>query len=650
MIRILLLALIITATPLLSDEGMWPLNMVPHKQIEDQAWLTEVQKACLRMSTGGSASFISPKGLLMTNHHVGGKAIYNLSGEQRDLMKEGFYADTYAKELKCPNLFVEQLVSIQDVTDEINKELPPAGKEKKRKEAIAHLCKRKQEETGLKPEVVTLYQGARFHLYLYKRYTDVRLVMAPEQEIAFFGGDAANFEYPRYCLDVAFFRVYENNEPLASCDYLKWSPEGPKLKEPLFVMGHPGHTERKLASHHLAFMRDQELPMILQLLEERLACLDEYAKQSAEHERQASQRIYSLRNVKKVFKATYAGLKNSSIIKNKETFEKEERLDTSQIQACLEQSKTFYYKYHILEGIGSHYSKLYSFAKILVRAQEELAKPAHLRLPEYTESELAALELDLFSTEPLYPALEKALLVDGLLRLEKRIGKEVFNGKSVEEFASYLIANTELQDVAVRKRLYTNPQEIQTSKDPLILFAKALDPYARELRERYENEVESVLKDSYTTITETLFEKYKEALYPDATFTLRLSIGQMAGYVEEGIEIPPTTQIEGAYLQGSTLPKSWSEKQHLVDKKVPFNFVSTNDIIGGNSGSPIINKNKEVVGIIFDGNRHAFMWNYEFNETQGRAISVHSQAILESLKTIYDAKPLVDEILRARSG
>ncbi len=673
---------------LFADEGMWPLNMVPHDEIAktygvelSPEWLEHVQKASLRFSTGGSSSFVSPNGLLMTNHHVGSSAIYSLSSEQNDLIKNGFYAQSLEEELLCPNVYADQLISIQDVTaqvlEDLSETMTPREREEARKAATARICKKAQEETGLQPEVVALYRGALYHLYLYKRYTDIRLVMAPEQDMAFFGGDDENFEYPRHSLDVSFFRVYENNEPVDSKDYLKWSKSGPSVDEPLFVLGHPGRTDRILTSDHLQFVKDVRLPYTLQFLGERIESLQQFSAESEENRRIALQDIHKLRNSQKVFLAMERILKEGSIIKNKKRFEQELFKTTENepwlaLQKELAALRIYYADYYIFEMLtlgGCHY---YDFAECLVRASQERVKANEKRLREYRESELPTIEMRLFSEEPVYPALEKAKLIDSLTIAVKIFGVShpqialALDGKSVEERAEELIANTQLGSIEYRRKLYENPEELLGAQDPFIKLALAVDPYARKLRERYDNEFAACEKESYAQIADILFKRYKESMYPDATFTLRLSVGTMKGYEDVALngydllteEVPPFTTFETAYVKARNhsfqepykMPQNWRQSERLVQMQTPFNFVSTNDIIGGNSGSPVINKNGEVVGIIFDGNRHAFSWDFAYDDQVARAVSVHSQAILEALMHIYEAEELVAEITTSKGA
>lgn len=659
------------------EEGMWPYNMIPKQQIQekygvtlDEDWIQKAQKASLRMSAGGSASFVSKKGLVMTNHHVGAESLYNLSTADQDFIEKGFYAKSYEEELKCPNLYVDQLISIQDVTQEVNQNIGQgmntADREKMRKAAIASIKKKAEETTHLQPEVVMLYQGARYHLYLYKRYSDVRLVMAPEKSIASLGGDTDNFEYPRYNLDMCFFRVYENNQPLNTSDYFKWSKSGPKEGEVLFVSGNPGRTERMYTSDHLRYLKDFRIPMVLDFLNEKKGVLESFSKKSKENKRIALKDYSSVMNARKVYMGIRMGFQDLPIIPNKEKYElglyksvdSPEYAPWSDLKEVLDKARVLMPSFFVLEGAASNYCKMYVWARDLVRYQAERLKPNEVRLKEYVETELPALELDLLSEEPVYLELEKAYLISSFERLKRTLGenhpsvKIALAGETPAGRAEELIKNTKLMDVKVRQQLYTHPEEIVSSQDALLVLARMLDDSARSVRSKYEDEIESVVKESYTKIAKIIFDKYGESVYPDATFTLRLSMGKMEGYKVKKEYITPTTTIGGAYLHAKehhfvepfALPPSWIAKEGSIHKDTPFNFVSTNDIIGGNSGSPVINAKSEIVGLIFDGNKYSLIWDQQYDEVQGRAISVHSQGMLEALKSIYQAERLLQEI------
>jgi hypothetical protein len=649
-----------------ADEGMWPFNMIPKQMGVDEAWAIHVQRSCVRISTGGSGSFVSPTGLIMTNHHVAASMIYNLSSEGKDLIEGGFYAPEFGKELKCQNVYVDVLMSIENVTDLVNKNLldtMTAGeREAARKTAINQIKQEWQAKTGLQPEMVTLYQGARYHLYLYKRYSDVRLVMAPEKNIAFFGGDEDNFEYPRYNLDVTFLRAYENGKPLETKDFLKWSESGPKLGEPLFVAGHPGKTQRQYTSSHLEFFKDVDLPLYLKVFGEKMKALEEFSARSPENERIAKQPLFSLSNGFKVLNGMQRGFAEGDIIQKKRKFEMSLYGDPNSfkpwvnLKTALQHEKADYPAYLILEKFN--YTKLFTWARQLVRLAAEKSKPNEMRLSEYTDSEIPTLELSLFSTEPVYPGLEIANLTASLKLLEEILGKQhpavkaALASKTPAERANDVINGTKLGDPSFRREMAAH----LTETDPLIGLAVALDPYARESRKKKDDYLFGIMKESYAEIAKQVFKKFGETVYPDATFTLRLSKGVMKGYFENKKFVIPMTTFAALYATAEKkgkdpafqLPSSWLKKSGLIRKSsAPFNFVSTNDIIGGNSGSPVFNAQREVVGLIFDGNIHSLVWDFEYDDTQGRAVSVHSQGILEALNHIYNAHELTHELVNS---
>jgi peptidase S46-like protein len=668
----------------LADEGMWPLNHLPTQSLQkkygftpDEAWLKHVQRASVRVGAGGSASFVSPDGLLMTNHHVASDVIADLSDEKHDYIKDGFYAPTRDKELKCPHLELDVLMEIEPVTEKVNagtEKMSPADAMAARKKNKAEIEKEAKERTGLQPQIVELYNGARYDLYLYKRYTDVRLVFAPESEIAFFGGDPENFEYPRFNLDVSFLRAYEDDKPAKTPDYLKWSATGPKDGELTFISGHPGRTQRLYTVDHLRFLRDVHVPLILNAYNQREVALMLFSQRSAENKRIARDDLFGIQNGRKAYSGILAGLLDPKLMDLKERAEKELRsfIDEDaartkeyggaheKLTSALESVRPYYAEYFLIENRRAGMCRLFSIASKLVRAAEERAKPDGERLDEYRDASLASLERDLFSAAPIYPELDQYKLEDSLIRLGRALGGDhpyvqtAFGGKSAAARAAELIAGTQLLDVAVRKKLYEGGSSaIAESKDPMIRYAAELDPTARKIRQRYEDEYESVEKEAYTRIAGARFEKYGQTVYPDATFTLRLAIGTVKGYEEAGRKIPPMTDFSGLYELSKKhentdpyhLPKRWEERKGKLDLSVPFNFVTTNDIIGGNSGSPIFNRKAEVVGIVFDGNIHGLIWDFQFSDELGRAVGVHSQSIVEALRKVYGADALANEIL-----
>ncbi len=672
-----------------ADEGMWLLNHLPKDDLKakygfvpDDAWVEMVQRSCIRVDAGGSASFVSADGLLMTNHHVASDIIADLSDAEHDYIRDGFYARTRAEELRCPKVELSVLMKIEEVTDRVNagsgSAASPAAAQEARKLAMAAIEKEAKDRTGLHPEIVELYHGARYHLYLYKRYTDVRLVFAPESEIAFFGGDLDNFEYPRFNLDISFLRAYEDGKPAKTPDHLAWSANGPGVGELTFIVGHPGRTQRLYTVEHLHFLRDVHIPLILNCHNQREIALLQFCGRSDEHNRIGKEDLLSVQNGRKAYCGIIEGLLDTRLMKEKERAqasltrfiasdsERQKKYGAAcqNLAKALSDLRPSYAAYFLTGNRRSSLCRLFDIARKLVRAAEERPKPDGKRYEEFRDANLASLELDLFSPAPIYAALEEFRLRDGLIRLGRVLGgdhpmvKTALEGQGPAGRAADLVAGTKLMDVAYRKSLYNGgTSAVAESKDPMILFAKTLEPASRRLRDQYENEFESVQTEAYAKLAGALFEMHGDRVYPDATFTLRLAIGTVEGYEEGGLQVPAMTTIGGAFERAEqrdyqppyNLPKRWREGQDKLDPATPFNFVCTNDIIGGNSGSPIFNRRGEIVGIVFDGNIHGLIWDFQFDQTRARAIGVHSQAIIEALSKLYDAKDLVAELHGHRS-
>jgi hypothetical protein len=672
-----------------ADEGMWLFNNPPVKLLQEKyhfqptaAWLEHVQKSSVRFDNGGSGSFVSPDGLVMTNHHVGAGCLGKISTKDKNYLATGFEAKSNADEPKCADLELNVLMSIEDVTARVAGAVQPgmdaASAEKARRAEINNIEKESRDKTSLRNDVVTLYNGGQYHLYRYKQYTDVRLVFAPQKAIAFFGGDPDNFEYPRYDLDICFFRVYEKDKPVHVDNYLKWSESGAAEGELIFVSGHPGRTERAETMAHLLYQRDYAVPGGLNLLRRREVLLKNYSDRGTENARRAEDDLFGIQNSRKAYLGMLAGLQDPAILGKKRDAEKELRDAVSkdpkmsqsygdgwdQVAATIETLIKIRDEYNLF-AIGpqrrsqSFNSDLFDIAIKLVRLAEETSKPNGERLREYSEAGLDSLKLQLLSDAPIYEDLETVQLADSLGMMAEALGEDnamvqmVLAGKSPRDRAAELAQGTTLKDVAVRKRLADGGlKAIQESNDPMIQLAKLIDPESRRIRQVFEQQVDEPQRQAYGKIANARFAVYGSSIYPDATFTLRLAFGEAKGYTEAGQQIPWATTLGGTYEHAAAhynkepfeLPKIWNERKSRLTLSKPFNFVSTADIIGGNSGSPVINRQGELVGIIFDGNIESLALDYTYTDKEARAVAVHSAGILEALRKVYEANRLVTEL------
>jgi hypothetical protein len=680
LIGILSVALIL---PLAADEGMWLFNLPPkdllkakHNFLASDEWLKHIQLSSVRFG-GASGSFISPDGLVLTNHHVGQGAIQNLSTPERNLMQAGFYARTRGEELKCPNMELMVLQEIEDVTPVINAAEKPsmtaAQAADARQKARADLEKKFSEQTGLRCQVVTLYSGALYHLYKYKAYTDVRLVFAPEFLTAFFGGDPDNFTYPRFDLDITLFRIYENGQPLRTPHYLRWATRNIGEGDLVFVSGHPGSTGRLLTMAQLEFLREVSYPLAMANNERRQALLHAYSQKGAEQARVALQSLFGIENSLKATRGYQSGLLDKKLMDRKAEEEKAFRQavladpDLSkdygqaweEIAAAQKAYASFFKAYFFFERGQGFNSNYFTMARSLIRIAMERTKPNADRLREFTDSNLASVQRRILSPAPLYDEFEVVKLADSLAQLKEELGetpevKWILAGRDPETAAKDFVSGTKLKDMEVRKKYLEGGLEaVYLSPDPMIKLALLIDPVSRGLRLRYEREVDSVEVRNGALLARALFKLKGTSVPPDATSTLRLSFGVVKGYVENNKKIPFQTTYAGLYRKSEQngnkdpyeLPPSFLLKKAALNLSVPLNFVSTADSIGGNSGSPVVNRKGEVVGVLFDGNIQSLPTRFAYEQEISRSVMVHSQGIIEALRKIYQAEPLVEEIL-----
>ncbi len=679
----ILLASILLVLPIFADEGMWLFNKPPKDLIQKKYGFTVTPEFMdhLRLASisfgGASGSFISPDGLVLTNHHVGQGAVQNLSTKDRDLMKTGFYAPTRAEELKVPGMELRVLQGIEDVTDRVlGAEKPgmtPVEAADARGKVIAALEKETTEKAGLRGVVVTLYSGGMYHLYKYKLFNDVRLVFAPEYLIAFFGGDKDNFTYPRYDLDITLFRIYENGQPYKSADYIKWSTAGIKEGDLLFCSGHPGSTGRLLTYAQLEFLRDTSYPFTIANFKRRQAYMREYSKLGEEQARVALRNLFGIENSLKATIGYQSGLLDKSLMDKKLKEEQALRAAVAknpdlekqyggawdEIASAEKAYAAFYKPYTFFERANGFYTTYFAIARNIVRLAMEKPKPNTERLREYRDAGLPSVERGILSPAPIYDEFETLKLSDSLAQLQQELGdwqetKWILGGRSPQDVAKELVAGTKIKDVGFRKALVAGGLDaVYQSQDPMIKLALLVDPVSRGLRARYEKEVDAVETKNGTRIAQVMFKLEGTSIPPDATGTLRLSFGVAKSYVENGEKIPYQTTFAGLYTISQKaankdpyeLPESFLKKKSAINLSTPLNFVATVDSIGGNSGSPLVNRKGEFVGVLFDGNIQSLPTRFVYEDKISRSVMVSGQGIIEALLKVYDAKPLVDEIL-----
>jgi V8-like Glu-specific endopeptidase len=668
----------IAALPLTAvhaDEGMWTFDAFPAAKMKatygwapDQAWLDKVRSAAVRLTGGCSASFVSDQGLILTNHHCVVDCLQNLSTASNDLVANGFNAATRERERKCPGQQAEVVTSITDVTPAVKSAVGALTGEaavKARDAKIAEIEKAGCTDTATtRCQVVKLYGGGEYKLYKYRKYSDVRVVWAPEFQAAFFGGDPDNFNFPRYALDAAFLRAYEGGKPVATPAHLQFDPRAPVDGEVTFVVGNPGSTQRLFTLDQLAVQREVALPVTIQTYSELRGRLINAMESSPTKAREGGDTLFGLENSLKVYMGRAKALNDPAFMKTlidaetalKATAAKNPAIGDpwAQIAQADRAYRDIYLPYRFTTPRG----ELYSYAIELVRAAEERAKPNGERLPEYTESRLPLLQKQVLDPKPVYPWLEEMMLEWSLSKAREYLGaddpdtKLLLGKESPEQLASRLVAGSKLADPAYRKALWDGGlAAIQASKDPMILYALKLDPRQRQLQQAYDERYDAPVTAAQAKLAAARFDAYGNSVYPDATFTLRISYGQVKGWVERGQQVPTRTTIGGAFeratgAQPFKLAKAFVANEPRIDKATVYDFVTTNDIIGGNSGSPVIDRNGTVIGAAFDGNIHSLGGNYGYDPVLNRTVVVSMAAVQEALKHIYPAPALLAELTR----
>jgi V8-like Glu-specific endopeptidase len=679
------LAVVALCTAVAADEGMWTFDSFPRDGVKQKygvevsnAWLQSLQASVVRLEEGCTGSFVSGSGLVLTNHHCAQTCLAENSTAARDLVANGLIAATADQEVRCQGQQVSVLVATEDVTAQVGKALagvPPAEAATIRNRTLTTLeqaCEERASKTGtpLKCETVTLYQGGQQWLYKYKRYDDVRLAFAPEAAIAAFGGDPDNFQFPRWCLDMSLLRVYENGKPAATPNHLAFDWSGAKEGEPVFVAGHPGSTDRLMTVAQLRTQRDVFLPFWLLRFAELRGRLIQYSKTGPEAARTAKDLLDTIENSLKVRRMEQVALLDPALFTQKEAEERKLREavgadpalkaragtawdDVAQAEAAY---RAILVPYVFLEGGAGFNSDLFNHARQLVRASAERARPNADRLRGYTDAQLPQVKQALVADTPVYPELEQVRLSFSLERMREWLGpdhpvvKQVLGNASPDQRARQLVSESTLADPKVRASLFEgDAAAIAASPDPMIRLARAVDPDARALRDRYEREVEAPVERAQQAIAGARFKVYGTSLYPDATFTLRLSYGAVAGWQEPGGPVTPFTTLTRLFERATgappfVLPPRWLDARASLDLAARANFVTTNDIVGGNSGSPMVNAAGRIVGLVFDGNIHSISGSYWFDAEKNRTVAVHPAFIRTALGTVYGADRLATEL------
>ena len=679
---------LVASWPLHADEGMWTFDNFPRAAVKEKygvdisaAWLKRIQRSITRHETGCTGSFISPHGLVMTNHHCAMECLSDLSSSTNDYVANGFVAAARSKELRCEGETLSVLIDTEEVTANVNKAtagLPDAKANEIRKSELSKLeaacteASQRHPDGPLACEAVNLYQGGQYFLYKYKRYSDVRLAFAPHDSIAAFGGDPDNFNFPRWALDVSLMRVYENGAPAATPNYLRWRSEGPKPGEPVFVAGHPGTTHRLWTIAQLKFQRDTQVPAYIARNSELRGRFIQWGKNGEEPLRIAQDSLVSVENSLKVYRGLHQALLSDAFWNAKTRAEQSLRASIAndprfkdlgdpwgEIDKAQERYRNIYDRYMYVESGMGFKSKLFAYARWLVRGTTETTKPNAKRLREYAESNMHKVTTGLLSDTPVYPQFEQLLLSFSLDKMRENLGpddplvRKLLSVESPDSLAAKLIAGTKLADPKLSKQLWDGgPAAVAASTDPLIVLARDIDPDARAMRKIFEDDVQAVTAANQEKIAQARFAVLGTNTYPDATFTLRMSYGAVESWSEKGAVVPNFTRLSRLYERATgkapfALPQIWLDKRNRLDPNTPFDYVTSNDIIGGNSGSPVIDAQGRIVGLAFDGNIHTISGAYWYDTTANRMIAVHPRIIVTALEDVYGAQTIAQEIIGA---
>jgi hypothetical protein len=682
LLRFLLLGTTLLSFPgtTLADDGIWLVNEFPRSAVKakygfevSDTFLEKLRLGSVRFNSGGSGSFVSADGLVFTNHHVASECIQQLSDKDNDYLKNGFRAKSRAEEKACPDLELNLLLRIENVSEKVKAGITAATPAEEanalRRSRMGEIEKECSAKSGNRCDVVTLFSGGQYHLYEYKKYTDIRLVFAPEKAIAFFGGDPDNFTYPRWNLDITFFRAYENGKPVKPLHWFPWSKQGIRKGELTFVSGHPGSTGRLNTVAELELQRDESLPFSLERIGALIAALKRYAAESRENARVADDEIFSNENSQKAFRGFLDGLRNPAFLAQKERAEKalrariaadpaKQQLYGSAWDEIAKASKilrAIYRDYVAWETTPVRSSQLMTIGRQVYRYAIEKTKPNRERLREFSEAGLASLESSMYSAVPITPSFETAVLAEYLRWLvsvrgaQDPVVREILAGQTPETAAAQAVAGTKLMNIEERKRLAASAEAAGSSEDGILRIIRILDTPARAVRKRYEDEVQAKQAIETARIAQAQYALGGN-VYPDATFTLRISYGPAIGYKNaKGQNVPFATTFAGLYPRATgvdpfALPQRWLDKKSALNLNVPFNFVTTCDTHGGNSGSPTLNTKGEITGILFDGNIEGLPNRFLYTDKQARSVHVASQGILEALRVVYGANEILSEL------